>query len=187
MSDQVTERFASLHDGRRLASLAAGPRDGMLVLSLHGAIGSPQCADPDLEAATHDLGIRYVMVSRPGFGASDPAPGRTLAGFARDAAALADELGHERFAVVGVSAGGPYALACAHELPERVAAAAVVGGMAPGGGTPPGGPGAAGAWRRAAARPRACRCRRASGCVRGVRGRARAHAPATRSSPSPAG
>ena len=70
------------------------------------------------------------MVSRPGFGDSDRAPRRTLLSFARDAAALADRLGRERFAVVGVSAGGPYALACAHELPDRVAAAAVVGGFA---------------------------------------------------------
>lgn len=157
MSDQVTERFASLRDGRRLAYLATGPRDGMLVLYLHGAIGSPQGADADLEAATHDLGIHYVMVSRPGFGASDPAPGRTLADFACDAAALADELGRERFAVVGVSAGGPYALACAHELPERVAAAAVVSCMAPGCGTPAGLPLPVRLGLRALrARPRTC-------------------------------
>jgi pimeloyl-ACP methyl ester carboxylesterase len=157
MSDQVTERFAYLRDGRRLAYLATGPADGVLVLYLHGAIGSPQCADPDLEAATRDLGIHYVMVSRPGFGASDPAPGRTLPGFARDAAALADQLGHERFAVVGVSAGGPYALACAYELPERVVAAAVVSCMAPGCGTPAGLPLAARIGLRALrARPRTC-------------------------------
>ena len=157
MSDQVTERFASLRDGRRLAYLATGPRDGLLVLYLHGAIGSPQCAGPDLEAATRDLGIRYVMVSRPGFGASDPAPGRTLRGFARDAAALADELGRERFAVVGVSAGGPYALACAHELPERVAATAVVSCMGPGCGTPAGLPLPARLGLRGlGARPRTC-------------------------------
>jgi pimeloyl-ACP methyl ester carboxylesterase len=132
MSDQSTERHAALRAGRRLAYRAVGPADGALVLYLHGAIGSPQCVEPELEAVTHDLGIRYVMVSRPGFGGSDPAPGRTVLDFAADAAALADELGHERFAVVGVSAGGPYALGCAHELPERVAVAVVVSCMAPG-------------------------------------------------------
>ncbi|MEA2151149.1 MAG: hypothetical protein QOD69_2979 [Solirubrobacteraceae bacterium] len=118
-----------LRDGRRLAYLEVGPRSGLLVLYLHGAIGSPQVVCPDLEAVVGDLGIRYVMVSRPGFGASDPQPGRTLLDFAEDAAQLADALGHRRFAVVGVSAGGPYALACAHDLPERVQAAAVVSCM----------------------------------------------------------
>ena len=69
------------------------------------------------------------MVSRPGFGGSDPQPGRALLDFAADAAAVADHLGRERFAVVGVSAGAPYALACAHELPDRVAVAVVVSSM----------------------------------------------------------
>ena len=123
------QRLAPLRDGRRIAYLACGPADGLLVLYLHGAIGSPQRICPELEAVVDELGVRYVMVSRPGFGESDPLPGRTLAGFAADAADLADHLGRKRFAVIGVSAGGPYALACAHELPDRIAAAAVVSSM----------------------------------------------------------
>ena len=130
--DQAAAGSVSLPDGRRLSYLSVGPGDGALVLYLHGAIGSPQSASAELHAVTDELRIRYVMVGRPGFGGSDPAPGRTLLGFAHDAAALADALGHARFGVVGVSAGGPYALACAHELPARVAAAAVVSSMAPG-------------------------------------------------------
>jgi len=102
------------------------------VIYLHGAVGTPQRVCSDLRAAIDELGMRYVMVSRPGFGESDPQPGRTLLGFAADVAALADHLGHERFAVAGVSAGGPYALACAHALPDRVAAAGVVSSMSPG-------------------------------------------------------
>ncbi len=121
-----------LRDGRRLAWLAAGPLDGLLVVYLHGAIGSPQVVSPELEAVVGELGIRYVMVSRPGFAGSDALPGRSVRQFAGDVAQLAGALGRTRFAVVGVSAGGPYALACAHELPERVAAAAVVSCMVPG-------------------------------------------------------
>jgi pimeloyl-ACP methyl ester carboxylesterase len=157
MSDHGTARVARLHDGRRLSYLAIGPEDGALVLYLHGAIGSPQTVSDDLRYTTRDLRIRYVMVSRPGFGDSDPSPGRTLLGFAQDADALAGHLGHERFAVVGVSAGGPYALACAHELPSRLAAAAVVSSIAPGGcaaaGLPP--PARLGL-RLLRARPRTC-------------------------------
>ena len=164
MTDDAGVRFAPLPDGRRLAFRAIGPHDGALVLYLHGAIGSPQHACPELEALAHELRIRYVMVSRPGFGGSSPAPGRTVVSFARDAGALADHLGHARFAVVGVSAGGPYALACAHELPERVVATAVVSGIAPGGRVPAGLPPAVRlglrscAAVRARARGRATRC-----------------------------
>jgi pimeloyl-ACP methyl ester carboxylesterase len=132
MNDQLSAGSAPLHDGRRLGYLAVGPADGLLVLYLHGAIGSPQEVGAELRAVTRDLGIRYVMVSRPGFGDSGRMPGRTMLDFAADVAALADRLGHERFAVVGVSAGGPYALACAHELPGRVAATAIVSCMAQG-------------------------------------------------------
>jgi pimeloyl-ACP methyl ester carboxylesterase len=114
-----TDSFAvSLRDGRRLAYRCAGPPDGMLVLYLHGAIGSPQTVCPELEAVVAELGVRYVMVSRPGFGGSDPLAGRTMLRFADDVAQLADALGHERFAVVGVSTGGPYALACAMSYPS---------------------------------------------------------------------
>ena len=123
----------ALRDGRNLAYVAVGPAHGALVLYLHGAIGSPQLVTPELASVAGELGIRYVMVSRPGFGGSDPLRGRTLAGFAQDVGELADSLERRRFAVVGVSAGGPYALACAHELPDRVAVAAVVGGMTEGG------------------------------------------------------
>ncbi len=154
MSDRDIARVVLLPDGRKLSFRSIGPRDGALVLYLHGALGSPQSSCPRLEALTADLGIRYVMVSRPGFGDSDRAPRRTLSSFARDAAALADHLGRERFAVVGVSAGGPYALACAHELPGRVAAAAVVGGL---GSMPAGLPDATRlALRALHARPAAC-------------------------------
>ena len=135
---------------------------------LHGAIGSPQSACPQLEAIVEELGLRYVLVSRPGFGDSDPAPGRTLASFAGDVAQLADAFERPRFAVVGVSAGGPYALACACALPERVQLATVVSCMTPG--PVPVAP--------------ACRRPRASGCACCASIRAGARAPATRCSRS---
>lgn len=128
-------RSARLRDGRRITYTAAGPPEGFPVLYLHGAIGSPRWRTPRLDALLAELGVRYLVVDRPGFGGSDPCPGRTVAGFARDVEDLADELGLERFSVVGVSAGGPYALACAWALSERVVAAAAASPMAPPSGT----------------------------------------------------
>jgi pimeloyl-ACP methyl ester carboxylesterase len=61
-----------------------------------------------------------VAYDRPGYGGSDPMPGRSVADAAADVAAIADELGFERFAVVGGSGGAPHALACGALLGDRV-------------------------------------------------------------------
>lgn len=120
-----------LPGGRRLAYAEAGSSRGFPVLYLHGAIGSPRWRSPALDAAIAALGIRFVVPDRPGFGSSDPSPGRRVADFANDVGHLADALALERFSVVGVSAGAPYALACARFLGERVAATVVVSPFAP--------------------------------------------------------
>jgi pimeloyl-ACP methyl ester carboxylesterase len=120
-----------LVDGRRLTYAEMGCRDGFCVIYLHGAIGSPLQGSGPLREALDALGVRLVLVQRPGFGASDPQPGRTLLDFAGDVSQLADALDVERFAVLGVSAGGPYALACAHRLARRITTTAVVSSLSP--------------------------------------------------------
>ncbi len=55
----------------------------------------------------------------------------SLLEFADDIGVLADHLGFERFGLVGLSGGGPYVLACAASMPERVVAGCVLGGVAP--------------------------------------------------------
>lgn len=120
-----------LPDGRRVTFSAVGPGDGFPVLYCHGAIGSPRWRTPDLDSVTQRLSIRYLVLNRPGFAGSDPHPGRSVADFARDAADAMSFLGHERFSVVGVSAGAPYALACGWALPERVVALAAVSPLGP--------------------------------------------------------
>ena len=72
-----------------------------------------------------------IGLDRPGYGGSDPRPGRTIADGAEDVAAVAEGLGIDRFAVVGWSSGGAYALACAARLGERVTAVVDVAGDAP--------------------------------------------------------
>jgi pimeloyl-ACP methyl ester carboxylesterase len=127
----TSDATALLPDGRRLAWSAGGPDDGVPVIYLHGAIGTPVRRTPELEALIGELGIRYIAVSRPGFGRSDPCPGRRIADFPADLECLADRLGLGRFAVVGVSAGGPYAIATARALPDRAVAAAAVSSVSP--------------------------------------------------------
>jgi pimeloyl-ACP methyl ester carboxylesterase len=102
-----------------------GPADGTPVLYSHGAIGTPLEGAIDLETLTAELGIRYIAPSRPGVGGSDPCPGRTVLSFAGDVRELVDALELGRFSIAGVSAGGPYALAIARELGDRVERVAV--------------------------------------------------------------
>jgi len=75
------------------------------------------------------LGIRYITVDRPGYGRSDAAVGRTFSGWAHDASALASYLSLDSFRILGVSGGGPFALATAAALGRRVERVAVVSGV----------------------------------------------------------
>jgi pimeloyl-ACP methyl ester carboxylesterase len=117
-------------DGRVLAYAIWGDRDGFPVLSLHGTPGSRLERWPH-EELYERLGVCYVTHDRAGYGRSTRRPGRRVADEAGDVAALADELGSERFAVSGGSGGGPHALACAALLPDRVVRAACIVGVAP--------------------------------------------------------
>jgi pimeloyl-ACP methyl ester carboxylesterase len=86
----------------------------------HGVPGSRLFAPPaEVPAA---LGTRLITYDRAGFGGSDRREGRTVSDTAVDVEALADALDLDRFAVLGVSAGGGHALACARELGDRVTA-----------------------------------------------------------------
>ena len=120
-----------LRAGRSVTFFAAGPQHGFPVVYCHGAIGSPRWHTPGLDAVIEQLSIRYIVVNRPGFGGSDPEPGRTVADHAHDVGELMTILGCRRFSVVGVSAGAPHALACGGALADRLVALAAVSPLGP--------------------------------------------------------
>ena len=76
-------------------------------------------------------GIRLVSPDRPGMGLSTYQPGRRLIDWPGDVDHLAGALGIDRFAVMGWSAGGPYAAVCAAKLERRVTAAALLSSSVP--------------------------------------------------------
>ena len=117
-----------LPDGRSLAYTDCGAPDGPLVVYFHGAPTS-RLDLVGFEESFRDFGVRVVSPDRPGYGRSSPRPGRGFNDWPYDVAALADHLGMERFAVMGASSGGPYVVACAALLPDRIAGAGVVAGV----------------------------------------------------------
>jgi pimeloyl-ACP methyl ester carboxylesterase len=113
---------------RQLAYADLGDPDGACAFFFHGAPMS-RLHLVGLDDAFAALGVRVVAPDRPGYGRSSPQPRRSLADWPADVAALADALGIERFLVAGHSSGGPYAVACASELRDRVVAGVVLAGV----------------------------------------------------------
>ncbi len=127
----MTERHTVvLADGRSVPVLVAGPADGLPLLFHTGTPGGLVEVAPltDIAAAN---GFRSVLYARPGYGSSDPLPGRRVADAAADVAAVLDYLGAGRFVTAGWSGGGPHALATAALLGGRCVAAATIAAVAP--------------------------------------------------------
>ena len=119
-----------LGDGRDLAWLELGSREGAPVVALHGSPGTGH--DFDVVASTAAIcDVRLIAVDRPGYGHSTYDPGRCYESFASDIAELGEHLRLDRFGVVGWSSGGPCAAACARFLGERLVGCAIVSGVAP--------------------------------------------------------
>jgi pimeloyl-ACP methyl ester carboxylesterase len=119
----------TLADGRRLNWHEFGDPDGSPVVYTAGTPVS------GLGGATYDqaagaVGLRWISPDKPGYGASDYQPRRSLAGWGDDLATLTDHLGLDRYALAGESGGVPFTLAAARRLADQVS---VVGLIASGG------------------------------------------------------
>jgi pimeloyl-ACP methyl ester carboxylesterase len=125
MLDGTPGETIRLRDGRALAYAEWGTPGGQPVVFLQGIPGGrlTQWWDDELPAAR---GVRLLTVDRPGIGRSDRQPGRRVGDWAADVEELADDLGIDRFGVIGFSAGAPYAVACGSRLRDRVTAIALV-------------------------------------------------------------
>ncbi len=119
-----------LDDGRLLEVHAGGAANGVALLFHHG---TPGCGRglPVLQDACVRHGLRWLGITRPGYGSSTRQPGRTVADAVADGLAVLDRLGVERCLVAGWSGGGPVASAFGALAPQRVLALAVIAGSAP--------------------------------------------------------
>ncbi|KAI1118741.1 alpha/beta hydrolase fold protein [Nemania sp. NC0429] len=129
--DADSSATLTLPDGRTLSYAQYGLLTGPAVFYLHGLPGSR------LEGALFDAPAitpraRIISVDRPGYGLSSPQPDRTILDHANDIDHLARHLDLESYAVLGISGGGPYALACAAALPaDRLKAVLMICGLGP--------------------------------------------------------
>ncbi len=119
-----------LPGGRRLTYAEFGDAGGRPVMSFHGGL-SCRLEVRFADELCRRLGVRLIAPDRPGIGRSDLQVPRCLLDWPQDVTRLADDLGIDRFAAYGWSAGGPYALVCARFLADRLTAVASVAGLSP--------------------------------------------------------
>ena len=118
-------------EDRRIGFAEFGDPQGRAVFWLHGTPGARRQIPMEARVFAEQRSIRLIGVDRPGIGSSTPFQYENVLAFAVDMATIADTLGIDKMAVVGLSGGGPYTLACAAAMPERIVAAGVLGGVAP--------------------------------------------------------
>src|ERR671917_2435372 len=120
-----------LPDGRALAYAEYGDPAGRVVLGCHGSPSSRLERHVEDPEDYRRWGVRLVVPDRPGFGRSDPQPGRRVTDWPGEVPQLLDSLGSDRFAALSLSGGAAYALACAHAMPDRVTTVGILGGAPP--------------------------------------------------------
>jgi pimeloyl-ACP methyl ester carboxylesterase len=118
-------------DGRRIGFAEFGSPQGRAVFWLHGTPGARRQIPEPARVAAIKRDIRLIGIDRPGVGFSTPHLYHQVLDFASDLRNVADVLGIEDFGLIGLSGGGPYLLAAAYEMPDRIPAAVVLGGAAP--------------------------------------------------------
>lgn len=107
------ETLDTTHGSIEVARAGEGPA----VLLIHGTPGSWRQA----VSLAEDIASRFtvLLVSRPGYGATPVSTGRTFGDQADAFAAALDALGIEDCSVVGISGGGPSAIAFAEKHHDR--------------------------------------------------------------------
>ncbi|KAL4999942.1 Alpha/Beta hydrolase protein [Aspergillus recurvatus] len=121
----------SLRDGRIIGYAEYGNPKGFPLVYLHG-FPSSRLEGSAFDDIARGANLRIIAPDRPGYGLSTFQPNRRILNYPRDTQSLMDHLGVSRFAVLGGSGGGPYALACAYSLPhDRLVGVGILAGAGP--------------------------------------------------------
>lgn len=119
-----------LRDGRQLGYAEFGEPAGKPIFHFHGYPGS-RLEGRIISTVAAKYDARFIAVDRPGMGLSDFKPRRKILDWPDDVVELADSLQIDQFAVEGASGGGPYSLACAYKIPDRLTHVGILSGVGP--------------------------------------------------------
>jgi pimeloyl-ACP methyl ester carboxylesterase len=128
--DRDACKYLELKNGGRIAFAQYGLTNGPPVFFFHGWPSSRMMAELT-DAPARELGMRIISPDRPGIWGSTFQKNRKLLDWPSMVDELANDLGIERFRVIAISGGAPYAFATAYRLAARVDAIAIVSGAPP--------------------------------------------------------
>ncbi|MEN8671559.1 alpha/beta hydrolase [Nocardioides sp.] len=125
------EGTVAVREGRRLSFAEYGSPRGDALLWMHGTPGARRQIPFEARQHAERQGLRIIGVDRPGIGSSTPHLYPDVLDWTADLELLLDALAVEDVRMIGLSGGGPYALAAGAGLPDRVRAVGILGGVAP--------------------------------------------------------
>ncbi|HET6165904.1 MAG TPA: alpha/beta hydrolase [Marmoricola sp.] len=125
------EGSVAVRNGRRLSFAEFGAPRGAAIIWMHGTPGARRQIPLEARAYAAENDLRIIGIDRPGIGTSTPHLYDNILDWTPDLELLADALGVDTMRVIGLSGGGPYALAAGAALPDRVHGVGVLGGVAP--------------------------------------------------------
>jgi pimeloyl-ACP methyl ester carboxylesterase len=125
------EGSVAVRDGRRLSFAEFGVPGGAALVWMHGTPGARRQVPIEARRYAEEHDLRIIGLDRPGIGSSTPHLYRDILDWTGDLVEVCDVLGIDTLRVIGLSGGGPYALAAGAALPDRVHGVGVLGGVAP--------------------------------------------------------
>jgi pimeloyl-ACP methyl ester carboxylesterase len=125
------EGTVAVRDGRRLSFAEYGSRRGAAIVWMHGTPGARRQIPLEAREYAARRGVRIIGVDRPGIGSSTPYLYPDILDWTHDLELFLDTLAIDTVRMIGLSGGGPYALAAGAALPDRVHGVGVLGGVAP--------------------------------------------------------
>ena len=125
------EGSVAVRDHRRLSFAEYGAPRGPAIVWMHGTPGARRQIPLEARGYAERHGLRIIGIDRPGIGSSTPHVYANILDWTGDLEILLDTLGVDTVRLIGLSGGGPYALAAGAALPDRVHGVGVLGGVAP--------------------------------------------------------
>ncbi|MCW2846211.1 MAG: alpha/beta hydrolase [Marmoricola sp.] len=121
----------AVRNGRRLSFAEFGVPRGRAIVWMHGTPGARRQVPVEARRFAEDNDLRIIGIDRPGIGSSTPHLYPSIYDWTGDLVELLDVLDIDKLHIIGLSGGGPYALAAGAALPDRVRGVGVLGGVAP--------------------------------------------------------